>query len=129
MGKDLIPNFPSHELAAKQVASAPKPKRFPITLHVRAAIHHAVADKEHYDELCHHFAGGRISGSTQADLYFFAQTLVDWERAAGRHSLDEAIHSGDIRLVDIVKRLAPELKKVNIAVERGVITGTLLPQS
>ena len=123
---DIIANPPSFELAQKLVSDAPKPKRFPTTTHVRCALQAAILIREHYQTLCAHYLGGKETGSAQADAYFFATKLVEWESAAERFDLANALKADKIRLVDIVKRITPELRKLGMEVERNVITGTRL---
>jgi len=122
---NLVPNPPSFELAKKLAGDAPKPKRFPTTPLVRTALMDILSKEEHYVVLCAYYAGGDRTGSTQADQYFLASSLVDWEAEAGRTELHAALSGGVIRLVDIVKRLAPELRKLGFDVQRGVMMGML----
>lgn len=128
MAYELIANPPSFELACKLVQDAPAPKRVPITAHVRTAIAAVLGDREHYAVFVRYFKKGEVTGNTQADLYAIANLLVRWEAEAGRTEMSTLL-AGDppqIRLVDIVKRLAPELRRYNFDVQRGVIVGTLI---
>ena len=128
MAKDLIANPPSFELATRMAHDVPAPKRIPVTPLLRTAISAVLNDKAKYEEFVRYFKKGEITGSTQADLYLVAELLVNWEAAAGRTQLCEMLHGSDkqIRLVDIVKRLSPELRRVKFDVQRGVIVGTLI---
>jgi hypothetical protein len=122
---DLIANAPSPEVAAKLAASAPKPKRVPITQYVRVAVVASLKDEDHYTILAEHFSNGRITGSAHADVYRLAELLVEWEAKAERFELSNAMSAkgSKVRLVDIVKRITPELRKLGFDVMRGTILG------
>ena len=122
MRKDLIPNPPSHELAKQMVEDVAKAQTFKPTLYVRAALANAITD--HYDGFTAYLKGGRVTGSAQADMYMLAGRIVEWETEAGRPELFTALENGTIRLVDIVKRIAPELRKMKFDVIRGVCVGS-----
>lgn len=122
---NLVPNPPSFAVAKTMAGNAPKPRRFPTTPLVRTALTAVLSNEEHYYVMCAHYAGGDRTGSTQADQYFLASCIVEWEAEAGRKELHAALSGGVIRLVDIVKRLAPELRKLGFDVQRGVMMGRL----
>ena len=122
MKKDLVPNPPSHELAKTMVESVGKTQAFKATPHVRQGVANAISG-DHYDEFKSHLCGGKLTGSAQADMYLLATKIAKWEADAGQTALDSALESGKIRLVDIVKRLAPELRKFGFDVRRGVCVG------
>ena len=124
MSKDLIPNPPSHEAALALLKGANKTRKFQATVAVREAIANAIAD--HYPELTDHLKGGKVTGSKLADGYALASKLVEWEVEAGSVALKSALQKKDILLNDIVKRIPAELRKLGIAVESWVCTGTMI---
>ena len=126
MSKDLIFNPPTHEAAKAVLLRTRKTQKFQITPLVRSAIQAALADSEHYAVVMSHYGGGKVTGSKLADGYFLAEKLVEWEAADGRPFLHDAIADDRIRLNDIVKRLAPEMRKSGMAIEGNVCTGLLL---
>ena len=121
---NLIANPPSHEKALALLNSVKKTRKFQATPAERDAIATAIAD--HYEDLMSYLKGGKVTGSKLADGYKLAEMLVEWEADAGSVVLKTALHKQVILLNDIVKRIPAELRKLGIAVEGWVCTGTLI---
>lgn len=129
MSKEMIANPPGYEYAAQMGVNAPV-QHIPITQLVRTAIHAVLSSREHYEEFIRYFRKGEVTGSTQADLYAVARLIVNWEDDANRPLLATMLKGEKpiIRLIDIVKRITPELRRLSFDVQRGVIVGVLTHQ-
>jgi len=127
MTKALTPNPPSDDFMKKSVEDAGTSATFNTTQEVRGAISRAIQNG-HWPELSKYLYGGKVTGSIQADQYELARDLVKRDAEAHHTALDSALESGNIRLVDIVKRLAPELRKLKADVRRGVCVGSTQPK-
>lgn len=128
MSKFLIPNPPSHEAAqmAKRQSAASKPRKFQTTPAVREALENVFDDAERYTKMMTYLMGGKVTGSKLADGYALAGLLVEWESSLGFIALESALQKRSILLNDIVKRIPAELRKLGLAVEGWVCTGTLI---
>ena len=124
MSKTLIANPPSHEKALALVGNANIHRKLQVTPAVRESIANAIVN--HYTEMTSFLMGGLVTGSKLADGYELSKKLVEWEVESGSLVLQTALQSKDILLNDIVKRIPAELRKLGIAVEGWVCTGTLI---
>ena len=126
MGRDLISNIPSRK-AALAVASASPRKEVPqITPLVRGAIDAVYASDELFVEFMSHFDDqeNSITGSKRVDLYYAAAMLPRIPCHSGAE-LKKMLENGDIKLIDIAKRIVPELRKRNMDMKGNVCRGLL----
>jgi hypothetical protein len=126
MATQLIFNPPSAAKAEQLANQAPKPKKFQTTPHVRTACGEAMRNADHWVLMINYLNGGDITGSARADLYELARQLVSWESDASRNSLANALEDGDIKLVEVVKRIVPTLREFKLELDKGVLLGTKL---
>jgi len=124
MSKGLIANPPSfNAMQAKKNARSTKKASVSITPLVRSAMDAASNDNEKYQKLMSLYSGGEVTGSKTADVYEAAKLLVEWETQAKHTALSNMLENRAIRLVDIVKRIAPEMRRIGLDVRGSVILG------
>jgi len=124
MARSLVPNPPRFDMA-QTLASKRAKKPSEITPLLRTALLHVFEDQKHYETFVEYFRGGEVTGSRIGDAYAVARLVVEWEAEATRTELHDMLYGpvASIRLVDVVKRLAPELRRFGFDVRRSVIVG------
>ena len=121
--QELVANPPSFDKTQQLLAEVKKNKPESITPLVRDAVRHACSDPDKYRVFVKHYAGGAVTGNKQADCYAASKLLAQWEAEAMRPKLDNMLESQQIRLVDIVKRVPQELRRIRFDVKGSVILG------
>ena len=127
MGKELIANLPSRKAACAAAEEAPRVKPTSVTPLVRGAIDAIYASDELFDEFMSHFDDeeNSITGSKRVDLYYAAAMLPRVPCNASAE-LKGLLGKGEIKLIDIAKRIVPELRKRNLDIKgivcRGLVT-------
>jgi hypothetical protein len=128
--KQVFFNAPAWEEAKDIADVTPKPKRFPLTLHMRIAINEVFADKEKYETFINYYKGGEISGSAHLDRGFLANQIVQWEKEDKRFAIANAIADKSIKLTDVSSAITKDLRvALGYTVERGMITGRIAKDS
>jgi len=129
MGKELIGNIPTRKAAVAAGAEAPRAPRASVTPLVRGAIDAVYADDELYDEFMGFFDDkeNSITGSKRVDLYYASEALTRIPCASSAE-LNALLEAKSIKLIDIAKRIVPELRKRNMDVRGNVCVGLLTAQ-
>ena len=124
MAKDLISNIPSRKAAIAAAVAGPRQESLPLTPLVRGALDAVYAVDELYEQFMAHFDEQErsITGSKRVDGYYAADMLASLDNA---HSVElrKLLDSGKIKLIDIAKRLVPELRKRNLMMRGNVCLG------
>jgi hypothetical protein len=129
MGKELIANVPSRKAALAAAIEAPHARPASITPLVRGAVDAVYASDELFQEFMHYFDDreNSVTGSKRVDLYYAAAMLPRIPCNASME-LKKLIENGDIKLIDIAKRIVPELRKRNMDIKGNVCLGLLTAQ-